>query len=223
MLCKRTIANKSEALCDSFTHEQLFFELGAPGNYPTPRTKEGASNWRAGGNPTPTANPTTKFIGQLEVLRWRAVAEELPTMFILTGNSPWDPLTRSGAYHTWASLPAGSSGQQPGKWRHLDMGQSSPLLRRMSLRQQGPWWPKCSRICSSSRIWYRMDILPSSSEIVWVRRRQLSHPGGGVSGAMNYDEVRWNLKLMNSHAWPRGRGGCGKLRSKKQGNWKMYV
>ena len=41
-----------------------------------------------------------------------------------------------------------------------------------------------SRICSSSRIWYSTDILPSSSDIFWDRRRQLSHPDGEVSGGI---------------------------------------
>lgn len=41
-----------------------------------------------------------------------------------------------------------------------------------------------SKNLSSSCSWYKMDILTSSSEIVWIRRRQLPHPDGEVSGAM---------------------------------------
>lgn len=79
----------------------------------------------------------------------------------------------------WAKLPARSSGLQPGKWRHV----LSPILWWMETA--GPMVTRVSKIRSKSRIWYRFKLF-------WVRLRQLWHLDGDVSGAMNFDEFRWN-------------------------------
>lgn len=48
----------------------------------------------------------------------------------------------------------------------------------------GPTTTRESITHSSSLIWYKLDILLSSSEIFWIRRRQLSQAEGEVSGGM---------------------------------------
>ena len=69
-----------------------------------------------------------------------------------------------------------------------------------------------SRSCSSSWIWYRMDILPSSSEIFWVRWRRLSHPDGEVSGGIFLPGPV--VLAVEKQSWPvkgncnRGKNSC---------------
>ncbi len=90
------------------------------------------------------------FVARLDSLSWSGVTGRLHTMFILTGNSSWLPLALSGA-NCWCL-----SQMRP---VFCSVGSSSGAVR--------PWNSRIlevreSRMHSSSRIWSRTEILPSS-------------------------------------------------------------